>query len=134
MAGLILGIGAAFLRDSLDDTLADSRALERVSGVPVLATVPMVPSWRKKTKLVVAAVSDPISQPAEAYRSLRTSLQFAREDRPLRTLLVTSPSAGDGKTATVVNLGAVFAQAGAQVVLVSCDLRRPALSQFFTPG
>lgn len=134
LAGLALGVGAAFLRDSLDDTLTDSRALERVSGAPVLATVPMVPSWRKKTSLVVAAVSDPISQPAEAYRSLRTSLQFAGEDRPLRTLLVTSPSAGDGKTATVVNLGAVFAQAGAQVVLVSCDLRRPALSQFFAPG
>jgi polysaccharide biosynthesis transport protein len=134
VAGLVLGIGAAFLRDSLDDTLADSRALEGVSGVPVLATVPMVPSWRKKARLVVAAVKDPISQPAEAYRSLRTSLQFAREDGALRTLLVTSPSAGDGKTATVVNLGAVFAQAGAQVVLVSCDLRRPALSQFFAPG
>ena len=80
------------------------------------------------------AVSDPTSQPAEAYRSLRTSLQFARQDRPLRTLLVTSPSAGDGKTATVVNLGAVFAQAGARAVLVSCDLRRPGFGQFFALG
>jgi capsular exopolysaccharide synthesis family protein len=83
---------------------------------------------------VVIAVSDPTSQPAEAYRSLRTSLQFASQDRPLRTILVTSPSAGDGKTATVVNLGAVFAKAGARVVLVSCDMRRPGLSQFFAPG
>jgi polysaccharide biosynthesis transport protein len=61
-------------------------------------------------------------------------VQFARPDRPLRTILVTSPSAGDGKTSTVVNLGAVFAQAGARVVLVSSDLRRPGLSQFFAPG
>jgi capsular exopolysaccharide synthesis family protein len=134
LAGFIIGIGGAFLRDNLDDTLAGSEAVERVTGAPVLATVPMVPSWRKKASPVIIAVSDPTSQPAEAYRSLRTSLQFASQDRPLRTILVTSPSAGDGKTATVVNLGAVFAKAGARVVLVSCDMRRPGLSQFFAPG
>ena len=83
---------------------------------------------------MVISVSDPTSQSAEAYRSLRTSLQFVRSDGTVRTILVTSPSAGDGKTATVVNLGAVFAQAGARVVLVSCDLRRPGLGQFFAPA
>jgi succinoglycan biosynthesis transport protein ExoP len=134
IVGLILGVGAAFLRDNLDDTLTSGEAVERMSGAPLLATVPMVTTWRKRTSPVVIAVSDPISQPAEAYRSLRTSLQFARQDRPIRTMLVTSPSAGDGKTATVVNLGAVFAQAGMSVVLVSCDLRRPGLSQVFAPG
>jgi polysaccharide biosynthesis transport protein len=134
VAGLALGIGAAFLRDNLDDTLTSGEAAEGASGAPVLATVPMVPSWRRKASPVVISVSDPTSQPAEAYRSLRTSLQFVRQDRPIRTILVTSPSAGDGKTATVVNLGAVFAQTGARVVLVSCDLRRPGLSQFFEPG
>ena len=134
LVGLALGVGAAFLRHSLDDTLTSGEAAERASGAPVLATVTVVPSWRKKANRTVIAVSDPTSQPAEAYRSLRTSLQFARQDRPLRTLLVTSPSAGDGKTATVVNLGAVFAQAGARTVLVSCDLRRPGFGQFFPPG
>jgi capsular exopolysaccharide synthesis family protein len=133
LAGLILGIGAAFLRDNLDDTLTTGEAVERVGGAPVLATVPMVASWRKSANPVVISVSEPTSQPAEAYRSLRTSLQFLRSDGTVRIILVTSPSAGDGKTATVVNLGAVFAQAGARVVLVSCDLRRPGLSQFFAP-
>jgi polysaccharide biosynthesis transport protein len=133
IAGLALGLGAAFLRDSLDDTLASGEAVQRIAGAPVLATVPVVASWRKKSGRAVIAASDPTSQPAEAYRSLRTSLQFARQDRPLRTLLVTSPSAGDGKTATVVNLGAAFAQAGARTVLVSCDLRRPGFGQFFAP-
>jgi succinoglycan biosynthesis transport protein ExoP len=132
--GLAIGIAMAFLRDTLDDTLTSGESVERVIHAPVLATVPMVASWRKKTKPVVIAVSEPTSQPAEAYRSLRTSLQFARQDRPLRTILVTSPGAGDGKTATVVNLGAVFAQTGARVVLVSCDLRRPGLSQFSAPS
>jgi succinoglycan biosynthesis transport protein ExoP len=134
VAGLAFGIGAAFLRDNLDDTLTSAEAAEGASGAPVLATVPMVPSWRRKASPIVISVSEPTSQPAEAYRSLRTSLQFVRQDRPMRTILVTSPSAGDGKTATVVNLGAVFAQTGARVVLVSCDLRRPGLSQFFEPG
>jgi succinoglycan biosynthesis transport protein ExoP len=129
LVGLVLGVGAAFLRDNLDDTLASGEAVERVSGAPVLATVPMVPSWRKRTSPVVVSVSSPTSQSAEAYRSLRTSLQFIRQDRALRTILITSPSSGDGKTATVVNLGAVFAQAGERVVLVSCDLRRPGFSQ-----
>ena len=134
LAGVILGIGAAFLRDNLDDTLTAGEAVERVGGAPVLATVPMVASWRRKANPVVISVSEPTSQPAEAYRSLRTSLQFVRHDGGVRTILVTSPSAGDGKTATVVNLGAVYAQTGASVVLVSCDLRRPGLSQFFAPG
>jgi polysaccharide biosynthesis transport protein len=134
LVGLALGVGAAFLRDSLDDTVTSGEAVELVSGASVLATVPMVAAWRKKANTVVTSVSDPTSQPAEAYRSLRTSLQFVRQERPMRTILVTSPSAGDGKTATVVNLGAAFAQAGARVVLVSCDLRRPGLSQFFAPG
>jgi polysaccharide biosynthesis transport protein len=134
IAGLILGIGAAFLRDNLDDTLTTGEAVERVGGAPVLATVPMVASWRKNANPVVISVSEPTSQPAEAYRSLRTSLQFLRNDGTVRTILVTSPSAGDGKTATVVNLGAAYTQAGARVVLVSCDLRRPGLSQFFAPG
>ena len=74
---------------------------------------------------------EPTSPAAEAYRSLRTSLQFARQAHELRTLLVTSPAAAEGKTSTVANLGAVFAQAGERVVLVSCDLRRPRLGQFF---
>jgi succinoglycan biosynthesis transport protein ExoP len=133
VAGLVLGLGAAFLRDSLDDTLTTSETIEQVSGGAVLATVPMVASWKKIENPVIAAVSDPTSPAAEAYRSLRTSLQFSRQDGGLQTLLVTSAHAREGKTATVANLGAVFAQAGERVVLVSCDLRRPRLSDFSGP-
>ena len=134
LAGLVAGIAAAFLRDSLDDKVTSGEAAERALDAPVLATVPLAPPRRRKRRSVVIAVSDPTSQPAEAYRSLRTSLQFARQEEPLRTLLVTSPSAGDGKTSTAVNLGAAFAQAGFRVVIVSCDLRRPGLGQLFAPG
>jgi polysaccharide biosynthesis transport protein len=130
-AGLMLGLGAAFLRDSLDDTLSSKESAERSGGVPVIAMVPMVNSWRKRNEAVVASSSEPTSPAAEAYRSLRTSLQFTRQAQELRTLLVTSPAAAEGKTSTLANLGAVFAQAGERVVLVSCDLRRPRLGQFY---
>ena len=130
-AGLTLGVGAAFLRDSLDDTLSSKEMAERSGGAPVLAMVPMVNSWRKGRRGVVASSSEPTSPAAEAYRSLRTSLQFTRQAQELRTVLVTSPAAAEGKTSTLANLGAVFAQAGERVVLVSCDLRRPRLGQFF---
>ena len=130
-AGLILGIGGAFLRDSFDDTLSSKEAAEQLSGAPVLALVPMITSWKKRKKPFVVSVSRPLSPSSEAYRSLRTSLQFIRQDHLLRTLVVTSPAAREGKTSTVANLGIVFAQAGERVVLVSCDLRRPRLGQFF---
>lgn len=129
--GLLLGLGAAFLRDSLDDALTSKESAERIGGAPVLAMVPMVNSWKKRARPVIASSSEPTSAAAEAYRSLRTSLQFARQAHDMRTLLVTSPAAAEGKTSTLANLGAVFAQAGERVVLVSCDLRRPRLGQFF---
>jgi succinoglycan biosynthesis transport protein ExoP len=129
-AGLALGLGAAFLRESLDDRLASKEAVERAGGAPVLAMTPLVPSGRRP-KPTVAVVAEPSSPAAEAYRSLRTSLQFARQERRLRVIVVTSPAVGDGKTSTLANLGVVFAQAGERVVLVSCDLRRPKLGEFF---
>ena len=97
LAGLVLGVGAAFLRDSLDDTLTTSETVEQVNGAPVLATVPMVASWKKIENPVMVAVSDPTSPAAEAYRSLRTSLQFSRQDGTLRTLLVTSSTRQGGQ-------------------------------------
>jgi capsular exopolysaccharide synthesis family protein len=129
-AGLALGLGAAFLRDSLDDRLTSKEATEHAGGAPVLAMTPVVTSWRRQKALVVS-VAEPTSPAAESYRSLRTSLQFARQERQLRSVVVTSPGVGDGKTSTVANLGVVFAQAGERVVLVSSDLRRPRIGEFF---
>jgi polysaccharide biosynthesis transport protein len=130
-AGLMLGLGAAFLRDGLDEALSSKEVVERLGGAPVLALVPMVSSWKKRDQPLVVSAVEPTSPAAEAYRSLRTSLQFVRQARDLRTLLVTSPVAAEGKSSTLANLGTVFAQAGERVVLVSCDLRRPRLGQFF---
>lgn len=131
LAGLILGLAAAFLRDSLDDAVTTKEAAEEFGGSTVLAAVPMVTSWKKRQRPLVVSLARPMSPAAEAYRSLRTSLQFARQERDLHTILVTSPAAAEGKTSTLSNLGAMFAQTGQRVVLVSCDLRKPRLGQFF---
>jgi capsular exopolysaccharide synthesis family protein len=131
VAGLILGLAAAFLRESLDDAVASKETAEEFGGATVLAAVPMVSSWKKRDRPLVVSLARPTSPAAEAYRSLRTSLQFARQDGDLHTILVTSPAASEGKTSTLANLGAVFAQTGLRVVLVSCDLRKPRLGKFF---
>jgi capsular exopolysaccharide synthesis family protein len=130
VAGLAFGLAAAFVRDSLDDRLTSKEATEHAGGAPVLAMIPAVASWRRSAPLVVT-VTEPNSPAAETYRSLRASLQFARQERQLRALLVTSPGVSEGKTSTLANLGVVFAQAGERVLLVSCDLRRPRIGAFF---
>ncbi|PTQ51207.1 MAG: Tyrosine-protein kinase Wzc [Brockia lithotrophica] len=73
---------------------------------------------------------DPTSPEAEAFRSLRTNLQFAAAARPYRSLLVTSSVPGEGKSLVSANLGVVFAQAGKKVLLVDADLRRPTLHKY----
>jgi polysaccharide biosynthesis transport protein len=131
LAGLIVGLGAAFLRHNLDEAVSSKDAAEQLGGSPVLGLVPMVTAWKRRSHAIVVSTSKPTSSAAESYRSLRTSLQFARQEHDLRTILITSPTSSEGKTSTLANLGAVFAQAGERVVLVSGDLRRPRIGQFF---
>jgi non-specific protein-tyrosine kinase len=71
------------------------------------------------------ALAEPRSQVAEAFRSLRTNIQFASVDHPLRTLLVTSPTPAEGKSTVAANLSVVLAQGGKRVALIDADLRRP---------
>ncbi len=134
IAGLLAGIAAAFARETLDDKLASENAVERTAQAPVVSLVPQVANWRRRERPVLTSLVDPMAPTAEAYRSLRTSLQFARQEHDLRTVVVTSPAAAEGKTTTLANLGVVFSQAGENVLVVSCDLRRPRLGEFFGVG
>ena len=130
--GLLLGIGLAFVVEHLDDAIHLKEEVERLApGSRVLALVPMVGSWKNKDQAFVVTAKQPNSVAGEAYRSLRTSLQFATLESHASVILVTSPGEAEGKSATVVNLGVVMATAGERVAIVSCDLRRPRLGQFF---
>jgi capsular exopolysaccharide synthesis family protein len=130
--GLALAIGIAFIAERLDDRLRSRHDLETYAGVPVLAVVPHVRSWRRGEDSSLVMIMDPDSAPAEAYRTLRTGVLFdAASHNGSEVVLVTSPEAGEGKTTTTANLGVALAQAGKRVLLLSADLRRPRLQSFF---
>lgn len=76
-------------------------------------------------------ITDPRSPVSEAYRALRTNLSFSSLDRPLRTLVVTSPAPDEGKSTTIANLAVTMAQSGRRTILIDCDLRRPSLHTLF---
>lgn len=131
VAGLLLGFGLAFLWDNLDDAVSTQEQAEQFGRAPVLTAVPVVSAWRKRENPLVISLARPASRAAEAYRSLRTSVRFASADRDLKTILVTSSNAEEGKTSTLANLATVFGKAGYRVLMVSCDLRKPQLGKFF---
>ncbi len=130
--GLVFGIGLVFLFEYLDDSIKSKDDLQRAAGgLPVLGLIPAVP-WRDRAQAHVVSLENPNSPPSEAYRSLRTSIQFLGLDNPLHCLQITSASQGEGKTTTVTNLALMLARAGERgVVVVDCDLRRPRLHEFF---
>ena len=130
--GVVFGLGLAFLLDYLDNRLRGKDDLERVSGnLPVMGLIPTQPDWRDMKAARAISLEDPESPAAEAYRTLRTSIQFLNLDRSLHILQVSSPATSEGKTTTLINLAIALARAGQQVVIVDCDLRRPRIHQFF---
>ncbi len=117
--GLVVGIGLAFFIEYLDTSVKTIDDVERALQAPVLGVIP---------QNVGVMLNEGLESPhAEAYRVLRTNILFSRKDDKLNTIAVVSAGAGEGKSTTVFNLAAVFAQAGNRVVLVDSDLRRPTL-------
>ena len=120
--GLGLGLALAFLRERLDRRLRTPEDVEAHFDVPVLARIPR----RGRSDRSSSAFR-------EAHRILRTNLQFASVERPLRTIAVTSAREGEGKTTTTANLALTTAEVGSPVIVVEADLRRPALQQEVMP-
>jgi polysaccharide biosynthesis transport protein len=127
--GLVLSTGAAFLLEYLDDTLKSSDEIKRLLDLPTLGSISLIEGADSSDKLVT--LHQPRSPSAEAYRMLRTNLQFSSIDKPLRTIMVTSAAPAEGKSITSANLAIVMAQAGKQVLLVDADLRRPSQHDLF---
>lgn len=129
--GILLGAGIAFLVEYLDDSLRSKQDAEKAFGAPILGMIPRAQSWSDRHNAMLLSVKDPASTTAEAYRSVRTNLQFALLDSGSRVVLVTSPSASEGKSTTAANIAVVLAQSGKSVIIVDCDLRRPRVHKFF---
>ena len=132
LASAILGVGLAFLVDLVDDRIESKEDVERlVFNRPVLGLIPMRETSSAKTATRVDAIADPEGAMAQAYRSLRTSLQFIGSEYDLRSIQVTSAVPGEGKSTTAANLAVMFALAGKETVLVDADLRQPKIHRFF---
>jgi capsular exopolysaccharide synthesis family protein len=129
--GLFLGIGLAFLRDRLDDRLAGRADLEAAIGAPVLSVVPRVPAWKNAKHAYLVTDQEPHSVASEAYRTLRTAILFVSSQYDVSALLITSAHEQEGKSVTSANLAVVLGQAGKKVIVVSGDLRKPRLHEFF---
>jgi tyrosine-protein kinase len=128
--GLLLGIVVAFLRDAVDTRIRSADEIVDRLGVPLLARIPDPPRpLQMSDRLVMLA--DPNGREAEAFRMLRTNLDFVNVERGARTVMVTSSSQREGKSTSVANLALALARAGKSVILVDLDLRRPYLHQFF---
>ena len=142
--GLLGGMGLVFLREALDTKLRAPEDLEAL-GPKVLGTVPSMGGLMEEEfggsdtveldgRTVPASLvmlTSPMSAAAEAYRRLRANLQFARPDDRVRSMMVTGPNQGDGKTTTSTNLALAMARAGQRTVLVDADLRRPQMHKYF---
>ena len=121
--GAMLAVAAAFLLDYLDDTLKTPDDVRQVTDLPTLGSISRIGSENDFGKLVT--IRQPRSSTAEAFRMLRTNLQFSSIDRPVRTLMITSASPQEGKSLMSANIAIAMAQTGKRVVLVDADLRRP---------
>ena len=143
ICGLILGVTLAFIQEGLDNSVKTAEDAERLIAVPTLAVIPLRSSGRASATLIpgppngepssndgvgLTVLRHPSSALAESFRTLRTSVLLSTTPRPPQCVLVTSAQAGEGKTCTVINLGAAFAQQGDPVLIMDGDLRRPAIT------
>ena len=115
------------LRETLDTTIKGKEDLRLLTDATPLGVITNDPDVSKRPLVVHV---DSQSPRAEAFRQLRTNLQFVDVDRPLRSVVVTSPSAEEGKSTTSCNLAITLAQAGLRTILVEADLRRPRVADY----
>ena len=144
LLGLVLGLGVTLVIERLDPRIHTRISATEAFGLPVVAEVPRLPALHGRGARPIALSVDPMSAAAEAYRGLRGAVLLTPirqlgsrrgpdEPRPTEphVVLVTSPAPGEGKTTTVANLAAAFAETGRSVLVLSCDFRRPEVHRYF---
>jgi capsular exopolysaccharide synthesis family protein len=127
--GGMLGVGFAFLRDFLDDAIRSDEEAVRATGRPVLGHIPAWSGNGRGDRAVT--LMEPASPAAEAFRTLRTNLRFLAVEQPIRSLIVTSAQAGEGKTTVAANLAVAAARSGSRVMLIGADMRKPTIHRLF---
>lgn len=125
--GLALGVGIAVIRDLLDNTVKDRTMLEQLTGVGVVGSIPLD---KERRKIAAIAFDSDNSATAEAFRKLRTNLQFLSVDNPPKVIVFTSSMPHEGKSTTAINVALALAEADHSVVLVDGDMRRPMLHKY----
>ena len=125
--GLALGIGFALVRDLLDNTVKDRATLEEMTGTGIVGTIPLDKDRRRQAAITFDNDNSGI---AEAFRKLRTNLQFLAVDSPPRVIVVTSSMPSEGKSTTAINIALALAEADHDVLLVDGDMRRPMLHTY----
>lgn len=125
--GLLFGIGVALLRDLLDNTVKARESVEEITGVGLVGTIPLDKDRRKEPAIPFDSNNSGI---AEAFRKLRTNLQFLSVDNPPHVIVVTSSLPSEGKSTTAINIALALAEAEHNVVLVDGDMRRPMLANY----
>lgn len=143
LLGLLFGLTLGFIAEFLDDSIKSVEEVERKLKLTIYGSIPHFPDQtgdatiestkegkkRRETKLFTQL--DPRSSIAEAYRSLRTNIQFAEIEKPMKTILITSTGPAEGKSTTAVNIAISIAQTGLKTLLLDCDLRKPAVHRYF---
>ena len=155
LIGLGLGVGVTFFMEYLDNSIRTVEDVEQLK-LPLLGSIPEIKPETTNGKLLPSVITGarkktshhkelesqfiaerlithlrPKSPISEAYRSLRTQIQYAKTDKPIRSILVSSPGPGEGKSTSVTNLAIAMAQMGSKIMLVDSDLRRPVLHNLF---
>lgn len=125
--GMALGVGFAIIRDLLDNTVKSRETLEELTGSGIVGSIPLDKERRKDPAISYDSDGSMI---AEAFRKLRTNLQFLAVDNPPRVIVVTSSVPNEGKSTTAINIALALTEAGHNVLLVDGDMRRPMLHNY----
>ena len=128
LAGMILALGFVLLRDMQDDTVKSREEIEKILGTKVVGYVIDIKDDHDGEGIYVG--NAPRSPVAEAFRALRTNLEFSGREKSIKTLIVTSGGPAEGKTTVASNLAAILSHSGKKVILMDADLRRPRVHQY----